>query len=197
MSQPNLSAMENGVRGVPERTIALLRAKYGDIIDKYIITDISDDSDLDKVAVEAQNVGKFMYKQRTYKTYLLPMSAIGGTLDGISAPGVATSDCEVIVSPIKDVDFAITVYGDSMSPKYPSGSRLLVKRYNPALFIETGRVYVLDTENGVIVKEVHKSDKEGYIICHSINRDPKYTDFEIPLTTVRNMYRVLLSMTAE
>ena len=61
-----------------------------------------------------------------YFTYLLPMSAAGGTLSGFSSEGTRLSDCERVVSPIAEVDFAITVYGDSMSPDYPSGSRITV-----------------------------------------------------------------------
>jgi hypothetical protein len=193
--------MESGSRPVSRKTLARFKEVFGDIIEKYLIANISnpDNVNLDKVAHEAQRVGKhtYVHKERGYKTFLLPMSAIGGALSGVGVQGVTATDCESIVSPIKDVDFAITVYGESMSPKYPSGSRLLVKKYNPSLFLETGKVYVLDTENGVIVKEVRKSEKDGYIICHSINDDPKYTDFEVSLSDVRTMYRVLLSMTAE
>ena len=47
-----------------------------------------------------------------FTTYLLPMSAMGGTLTGFAAPGAMLQNCEAIISPIEDVDFAITVYGD-------------------------------------------------------------------------------------
>lgn len=60
----------------------------------------------------------------SFTTYLLPMSAMGGTLSGFAAPGAMLQNCEAIISPIEDVDFAITVYGDSMAPEYPSGSRI-------------------------------------------------------------------------
>lgn len=56
------------------------------------------------------------------------MSAMGGSLTGFASPSVFLNDCETIISPIENVDFAITVYGDSMSPEYPSGSRILIKR---------------------------------------------------------------------
>ena len=60
-----------------------------------------------------------------YTTYLLPMSAMGGSLTGFAANGVTLQNCEAIISPIANVDFAITVYGESMAPEYPSGSRIL------------------------------------------------------------------------
>jgi phage repressor protein C with HTH and peptisase S24 domain len=129
-----------------------------------------------------------------HTTKLLPMSCIGGTLSGIVADGATMYDCETIISPIKGADFAITVYGDSMYPDYPSGAKVLIKKINHNIFIEWGNTYVLDTCNGVIIKQVHKCDKEGYITCHSINPEPRFADFDIPLSEVYGMYRILMCM---
>ena len=52
---------------------------------------------------------------------LLPISAYGGSLNNFVV-SVKDGECERIVSPIKDVDFAITVAGDSMAPEFPNGS---------------------------------------------------------------------------
>ena len=136
-------------------------------------------------------------KKNGYITYLLPMSAMGGSLTGFAEPGVLLQNCEAVVSPIENVDFAITVYGDSMAPEYPSGSRILIKKINPNLFIDWGKVYVLDTPNGVIVKEVHESNREGYVSCHSINPDPKFKPFDVLMDEVFGMYRVLMCLSAK
>lgn len=132
-----------------------------------------------------------------YTTFLLPQSAMGGPLTGISADSVLLGNCEKVVSPIKGVDFAITVYGESMSPRYPSGSRLLIKKIDPNAFIDWGKAYVIDSCNGVIVKEVIKSSKEGYIICQSVNPDPKFSPFEVSLEDIYGMYRILMCLSAE
>lgn len=132
-----------------------------------------------------------------YETYLLPMTTHAGSLTGVADDGALLQNCEKVILPIKGVDFAITVYGDSMSPEYPSGSRLLIKRIDPTIFIDWGKVFVLDTSNGVIVKEVHTCEKEGYVTCHSINPDPKYADFDVPLKEVYGMYRVLMCLSAK
>ena len=131
---------------------------------------------------------------KPYTTYLLPMSAMGGSLGGFSADSAMLHNCEAIVSPIENVDFAITVYGESMSPEYPSGSRVLIKQINPDIFIDWGKVYVLDTANGVIVKEIHESEIEGHVKCHSINPDPKFKPFNVPCSEVYNWYRVLMCL---
>ncbi len=79
------------------------------------------------------------------------------------------SECERIVSPIKDVDFAITVAGDSMAPEFPNGSQILVKKIDEKQFIEWGKAYVLDTSNGTVLKILNKSEKDGYVRCTSLN----------------------------
>ncbi len=150
------------------------------------------------ITIHKRDTGKKVNIKSEYITYLLPMSAMGGSLTGFASPSVFLKDCETIISPIENVDFAITVYGDSMSPEYPSGSRILIKKINPNIFIDWGKTYVLDTPNGVIVKEVHECrEKKGYIKCHSINPDPKFSDFDVPLSEVYGMYRVLMCLSAK
>ncbi|GAA6244407.1 hypothetical protein F030043B2_34490 [Bacteroides fragilis] len=144
-----------------------------------------------------KNDGIESTKKDGYITYLLPMSAMGGSLTGFAEPGILLQNCEAVVSPIENVDFAITVYGDSMAPEYPSGSRILIKKINPDLFIDWGKVYVLDTPNGVLVKEIHESNREGYVSCYSINSDPKFKPFDVLMDEVFGMYRVLMCLSAK
>ena len=132
-----------------------------------------------------------------YETWLLPQTAHGGSLTNIPADSVLFQNCEKIVSPIKDVDFAIGIHGDSMAPEYPSGSRVLIKKINPDAFIDWGKAYVLDTCNGVILKEVLKCEREGFITCHSVNPDPKYADFDVSLNEIYGIYRVLMCLSAK
>ena len=82
---------------------------------------------------------------------LLPIAAQGGSLNDFVV-SVKESDCEKVVSPIRGADFAMPISGDSMAPEYPNGSQIFIKRINERAFIEWGKVYVLDTCNGVVVK---------------------------------------------
>lgn len=126
---------------------------------------------------------------------LLPLSAEGGSLDGFDNLGVSLPDCEVIYSPIRDADMAITVSGKSMEPNYPEGCRVVVKRINHALFIEWGREYVLDTINGIVLKTLEPSDDADSIRCISLNPDQRrYAPFEVPKESIRGVYRVHLMM---
>lgn len=127
-----------------------------------------------------------------YMTCLVPMSAMGGSLVGFEESGVRREDCEKVVSPIADADWAVPVCGDSMEPEYPNGSRVFVKQINPGDFIQWGNVFVLDTTNGLVIKMVMQSDKKDCIKCVSLNPSGRYQPFDVPMRTVRAMYRVLL-----
>lgn len=90
------------------------------------------------------------------------------------------------------MDFAITVTGDSMYPDYPHGSKVFIKKVNEKIFLQWGEVYVLDTENGIIIKKIHKTDDENIILCQSINQE--FADFTINIIDIRGFYKVLLVM---
>lgn len=127
---------------------------------------------------------------------LLPVSAQGGSLNDFVV-SVKENDCEKVVSPIRGVDFAMTVSGDSMSPEYPNGSRIFIKRINERAFIEWGKVYVLDTCNGTVIKILVPAEKEGYVKCVSINQDPIFAPFEVALEDIYGVYKVLICMSVK
>lgn len=132
-----------------------------------------------------------MNENTTYSVPLLPISAQGGSLNDFVV-SVKDSECEKVISPIKGVDYAITVSGESMSPEYPSGSQVLIKKINERAFIDWGRVYVLDTCNGTVIKRLFPSDTTGCVVCKSIN--PEYPSFEVSMEDVYGVYRVLMCM---
>jgi hypothetical protein len=126
-----------------------------------------------------------------YSIPLLPVSAQGGSLNDFVV-SIKESDCEKIISPIKGADYAMSVAGDSMAPEYPSGSQILIKRINERAFIDWGRVYVLDTCNGTVIKQLFPSKKPEMVLCKSIN--PKFPPFEVSWADVYGVYRVLMCM---
>lgn len=122
---------------------------------------------------------------------LLPVAAQGGTLNDFVV-SVKASECEKIISPIRDVDYAMSISGDSMAPEYPSGAHILIKKINEKAFIDWGRVYVLDTCNGTVIKQLFPSDKPDTLLCKSIN--PNYPPFEVSFSDIYGVYRVLMCM---
>ena len=176
---PSSSTLEKIHNAFPQYNLMWLKEGIGEILNDNQCEEI------EKKEVEC------------YNTYLLPMSAMGGSLTGFAASGTMLLNCESVVTPIANVDFAITIYGESMAPEYPSGSRVLIKRINPDIFIDWGKSYVLDTPNGVIIKEIHESEKEGYIKCCSVNPNPKFKPFDVPMNEIYGWYRVLMCMAAK
>lgn len=121
---------------------------------------------------------------------VIPYGARGGTI-GDFVDGVHEYDCERVTSPIRGADYAMEVTGDSMSPEYPSGSRVLIKKVSP-VFIEWNEVYVLDTPNGAVIKRVRSTEDPDLVECVSIN--PAYQPYRVPVSFIRGWYRVLMVM---
>lgn len=190
LSNGSVSKMGDGTR---RTTIDKISNSFPELSKVWLLTGEGEMLNTDAPVVEQrkqeseENEGKLIP--------LLPLSAEGGSLDGFDNLGVSLPDCEVIYSPIKDADMAITVSGKSMEPDYPEGCRVVVKRINHALFIEWGREYVLDTANGIVLKTLEPSDDPNFIRCTSLNPDQRrYAPFEIPKESVRGVYRVHLMM---
>lgn len=134
--------------------------------------------------------------QAAITVLLLPVSAQGGSLNDFVL-SVREDDCEKVVSPVRGVDFAMQVTGDSMAPEYPNGSRIFIKRINEKAFIEWGKTYVLDTCNGSVIKRIVPSENKGFIKCVSINTDPIYAPFEVSMSDIYGIYKVLLCMSVK
>ena len=124
-----------------------------------------------------------------YMVPLLPVVAMGGSLAEFEGSAMEY-ECEKIISPVKDATLAMTVSGDSMSPEYPNGSKIFIKKVNEKAFIDWGETFVLDTVNGIVVKNVFPckiDDKQ--VTCHSIN--PNFPDFNVFKVDIRAWYKVL------
>lgn len=122
---------------------------------------------------------------------VIPYGARGGTI-GDFVDGVREYDCEKVFSPIKGADYAMEVTGDSMSPDFPSGSRILIKKVDETAFIAWNEVYVLDTPNGAVIKRIRRTEDPAVVECVSIN--PAYQPYRIERSFVRGWYRVLMVM---
>lgn len=124
-----------------------------------------------------------------YRVPLLPVSANAGRSVGISE-GIGLSECAMVISPYEDATLAIMVVGDSMEPDIPNGITLFLSPINHASFIPWGTPFVLDTENGTLVKKLYPSpENDDYLEARSIN--PDYPPFRIPKESIFGIYRIL------
>lgn len=85
----------------------------------------------------------------------------------------------------KGVKYLIRVSGTSMYPKYSNGDLLACKPLEDLSFFQWGKPYVLDTEQGAIVKRLFPCDDDSECLeCRSDN-NVHYPPFRIPKTSVR------------
>ncbi|OWU88446.1 hypothetical protein DBB36_00045 [Flavobacterium sp. WLB] len=75
-------------------------------------------------------------------------------------------------------DYLITVIGSSMYPKYNNGDIVACKHLSLDTFFQWNKVYVINTEQGILVKRICKSENDDFVTIVSDNKD--YNSFEIP-----------------
>ena len=120
---------------------------------------------------------------------LIPISAMAGAFSGDQQ--VMEYECERYVVPaFKGADFLISVKGSSMYPKYNSGDIVACKRLAMSdLFFQWNKVYVLDTDQGPLIKRVKPgSDKEHVTI---VSDNERYEPFELSLDHIYNVALVI------
>ncbi len=175
-------------RDLSDRNIENILKFYTDLNRTWLLTGEGDMLDTSCNSIEDS---QFSSSSDLHLIPLLPVSAQGGSFNDFVV-SIKESSCEKIISPIKGADYAMSVSGESMAPEYPSGSQILIKRINEKAFIDWGRVYVLDTCNGTVIKRLFPSDTADKVICKSIN--PEFPPFEVLLSDVYAVYRVLMCM---
>lgn len=94
-------------------------------------------------------------------------------------------------------DVVIPVYGDSMTPKYPAGSYILIRPIEAwREYIELGRSYVLELADWRrIIKIVRKGSDSTHYTLDSYNVD--YESNEVSISFINNMWLVVASVTRE
>lgn len=94
-------------------------------------------------------------------------------------------------------DVVIPVYGDSMTPKYPAGSYILIRPIDAwREYIELGRSYVLELADWRrIIKIVRKGSDSTHYTLDSYNVD--YESNEVAISFINNMWLVVASVNRE
>lgn len=100
---------------------------------------------------------------------------------------------------MKDSEFAMRVYGNSMVPNYPAGCVIGLRQYTEH-FIEPGTVYVVETSENRFLKRLYYNKDKSAFRCLSDNHmkhesgpmtgEYFYPEFEIPFGDVRRLLRV-------
>ena len=120
---------------------------------------------------------------------LIPINAMAGAMMGEQT--VMEYECERYVVPLfKGAEFLIQVKGSSMYPKYNSGDVVACKHVPMTdLFFQWNKVYVLDTNQGALIKRIKKGSDADHILIVSDNKD--YEPFELPIRCINNVSIVI------
>ena len=108
---------------------------------------------------------------------LIPTSAMAGAFT--SDVSIMEYECEHYIIPdFKGADFLIRVKGDSMQPTYYSGDLVACQKIPMNnIFFQWNKTYVLDTNQGPIIKRVLPGKDDDHICIVSDNE--KYPPFEL------------------
>ena len=121
---------------------------------------------------------------------LVPLYAMAGNFPGESE--VKECDCDSYSVPgLKGADFMIQVKGNSMYPTYNSGDIVACRRISNIQdsFFQWGRAYVLDTDQGPIMKRIKPGTDHDSITIVSDN--PDFEPFQLHLSQIYRLALVL------
>ena len=173
VQQPFISRIESGKDPMPDALISKLMKKY----------DLVDVSEYTKNEAEIQDGNDWLP--------LIPFECMAGF--GEDNSGIILNDCEIYNIPeFKNIgaEFLVSVGGSSMYPKYSSGDILACKKIHERLFYQWGKVYVIDSSQGQLIKRVFEHENPDMILLVSDNKE-KYQPFSIPKSDIRSLGIVL------
>ena len=185
LSKGYVSQLMSGKREPSETIVSNLCARFPELNAQWIMTGAGE---------MTQDVGLRPVEEfiEPNTVPMLPIFAQAGHLTEWSE-GIEEAKCERVISPVKDIDMAIHIYGESMSPDIPNGAVCYVRRVTGKV-IDYGRAYILDTVDGPVVKYLMPGSDDEHIRCQSANSDPKFAPYEIKKADILGMYRVIMCM---
>ena len=127
-------------------------------------------------------------EERPHTLPLIPIDAVAG-YNGIDEAGVRISECPKYHVPDfidAQAEFLIRVSGSSMYPKYSSGDILACRKVQEVTFIQWGKVYVIDSQQGMMVKRLFDDAEHSDCIIRKSDNE-NYPPFSLPKTEIRSL----------
>lgn len=187
LSQGLLGQARSGKSDLGAKTIDKILNKYQDLNKTWLIT-----GDGMMLKGEEDNNNNPIAKQTSNPNEgipLIPVEAMAGALSCDTT--VLEYECDRYVVPMfKGADFLIPVKGSSMYPKYSSGDIVACQRVDMSnLFFQWNKVYVIDTDQGALIKRIKPGHDENHILIVSDNE--KYDPFELPYSAIHAVALVI------
>lgn len=187
LSQGLLGQARSGKSDLGAKTIDKILNKYQDLNKTWLIT-----GDGMMLKGEEDNNNNPIAKQTSNPNEgipLIPVEAMAGALTCDNT--ILEYECDRYVIPMfKGADFLIPVKGSSMYPKYSSGDIVACQRVDMNnLFFQWNKVYVIDTNQGALIKRIKPGHDENHVLIVSDNE--KYDPFELPYSAIHAVALVI------
>lgn len=95
--------------------------------------------------------------------------------------------CSETIKQFAPFSYFFEVMGDAMSPYFLPSDMLALKIQPHPFMVENGRVYVIDTRIGVIMRMLYRNGEN--FLAKAFN--PRYTELPIQSSDVYNIYKVV------
>lgn len=173
------SYIQNISEGIGADVLNRISIQYPDLNTRWLLTG------------DGEMLKKQIFNKEKDTRPRIPYDAAAGVLTD-TVEGVTEYHCEQVpvISVFPKYDFTIRVVGRSMEPEYFAGDEVACMKVNEKRFLQWGRVHVLDTTQGVVIKRIY--DNGESIICRSYN--PEFPDFIIPKEDIRSYNLVVGSL---
>ena len=183
LSQGLLSQARRGKSDLGSGSIEKILSIYQDLNRVWLLTGEGE------MLNQPTNEKEVSEKEKPNGLPLIPIEAMAGVLSGMDT-SVMEYDCERYHVPLfSGADFLIRIQGDSMMPKYVPGNIVACKRVPlDKLWFQWGKVYVIDTRQGALIKRIEPSS-EGFISLCSDN--PSYKPFALPVDEINGVALVI------
>jgi len=180
-----VSAFSGSSKHLTDNLLKKICVTYSDIFNKNYF--LKDDKNMLLNEINDNNIPCKYENTPDDGLPLIPIEFMAGY--GENNDGITLNDCERYNIPeFKNVgaEFLVRVGGNSMYPKYSSGDILACRKINNILFFQWGKIYVIDSSQGQMVKRICRHDNEDLVWLFSDNKE-KYEPFAIPKNDIRSL----------
>lgn len=174
----------------PDVNLDWILTGKGDELKKPNIKEKSSNETMNKTmsfSEETKNIKKIINLNEPSTDYkgipLIPIEAMAGFGSGnVQVMDYDTKSYVVPEFTELNVDFMLRVKGSSMYPKYNSGDLVACKKLSlNDIFFQWNKVYVLDTDQGALIKRIKKGREDHLMI---VSDNPSYDPYELQLSQI-------------
>lgn len=189
--QSNISEMISGKRPIGENIANKLLISFG-INKDWLLKGEGSEAMIDPIFSDTTSKEITQYKQSPYpvKPFIDSVYAVCGAPSGFSI-AIKETECEGLSLPfMNEYDFSIKAKGDSMinrnnpARSIREGDIVACRLWKSRSHVRWGEVYALATSEGVIIKKLQESERNGFIKCVSFNVEDGFNPYNLPVEEI-------------